>query len=187
MKKIVCSIFALSFFLTSMSASAGPITAWSSGTGANGNSYQIVNVSGGITWADAKAAATTAGGYLATITSAEENAFIHTTLGVGTAPLWLGGFQPAGSLEPAGGWGWDNGEAWGYTNWLNGEPNNGGGVENALAFFFNTSGQWNDAPSTYLYNDGGYVIEWSAVPEPSTLILLSIGLMGLCLRRRKLV
>ena len=55
------------------------------------------------------------GGYLATITSAEENAFVfalirdnpalwaHRPSGNSFGP-WIGGYQPAGSSEPADGW-----------------------------------------------------------------------------------
>ena len=73
-----------------------------------------------------KSAAEVRGGYLATITSAQENTFVHNLItaneywinvGVDSRGPWLGGYQPAGSLEPAGGWTWVTGEAFVYQNW----------------------------------------------------------------------
>ena len=138
------------------------------------NSYELVTASApGITWGDARAAAeasTNGGplcpGHLATVTSAAENdSIVGQFTGVALNAKWLGGFQLAGSLEPAGGWTWITGEAWDYTNWFPGEPNNStGGTENALAFFFDGSGRWNDAPENLLYGtiglQGGYVVEY---------------------------
>ena len=49
--------------------------AWAQWAG-NGHFYQVVAVADPITWPEAQAAAAGAGGYLATITSAEENAFV---------------------------------------------------------------------------------------------------------------
>lgn len=55
------------------------------------------------------------GGYLATITSSEENNFVfelidHAEFWYKTGPddigPWIGGYQPTGSAEPEGGWTW---------------------------------------------------------------------------------
>ena len=130
----------------------------------NGNSYEVVP--GGMTWHQARSAAAerTQGGplcagHLATITTADEQAFLFSTFGAGLHTTWLGGHQTDGATEPAGGWTWITGETWGYTNWLLGEPNNSGG-EDALAFL-GTNGKWNDAPELYNYGaSGGYVVEY---------------------------
>ena len=62
-------------------------------------------------------------GDLATPLSAEENNFLVESFG--GFRHWLGGYQPEGSTEPAGGWTWVNGDiAFGYTNWANNRPNN---------------------------------------------------------------
>ncbi|MHC4716403.1 MAG: C-type lectin-like domain-containing protein [Planctomycetota bacterium] len=61
--------------------------------------------------------------YLATITSSEENVFVAGLLVPGEV-YWLGGRQYPDSVEPDGGWYWDNGEAWGYSNWVGGAPSN---------------------------------------------------------------
>lgn len=123
------------------------IVEWSTDDGGNGHLYEVVLVSEGIDWQSAQNAALTAGGYLATITSAAENAFVYSlassnssfwTPGRGETNLgpWLGGFQPDGSPEPDGNWQWVTGEPFVYTNWDPGEPNNHfhDGYENRLHF-----------------------------------------------------
>src|SRR5512139_2788696 len=89
---------------------AAPIT-WEMSVGGNGHSYELIDAT--INWDGANAAAISAGGHLATITSAEENQFITNVLGNGISDLsspiyyhWIGGYQPDGSVEPAGGWSW---------------------------------------------------------------------------------
>lgn len=165
-----------------MAAVADPVV-WD----VNGNGYELILAEGGITWADAEQAAEEMGGHLATITSAEENEFIVSALGIGRNPYWLGGFQVAGSAEPDLEWQWVTGEAFDYTNWANGEPNNQNN-EDALAFAFWSHaevGQWNDAPTSYLYGRGGFVVEYE-VPEPGTLVLFGLGLLGIGLSRRRI-
>src|SRR6187551_3034226 len=82
---------------------------WTVTAGGNGHYYEAVLAPAGINWNDAKAAAEVRGGYLATITSAQENTFVHNLItaneywinaGVDSRGPWLGGYQPAGSLEP---------------------------------------------------------------------------------------
>ena len=163
---------------------------WSTDDGGNGHFYEVVLVSEGIDWESANVAATEAGGYLATITSAEENDFVHI-LAVSNPDFWhtsglygpwLGGFQPEGSPEPAGGWQWVTGEPFVYTNWSITNPDNGNaGTENRIHFHDGITpepytAKWNDLPSDY--SEGGrnpcsYVIEY--IPEPATLLLLGLG------------
>jgi hypothetical protein len=136
----------------------------------NGHIYQAVATAEPITWTQARQAAEEAGGYLATITSAGENEFVFqlvnddlywqvTTSNIGP---WIGGFQPEGSAEPAGGWSWITGEAFSYTNWDRGVPDNQGGSQSCLHFGWTAprNGKWND-----LEEDGrgwvrSYVIEY---------------------------
>ena len=157
--------------------------------GVNGHEYDIVPAATApISWSAANAAVPAGGWHLATITSAAENAFIVASFPTAvTGGYWLGGTQPAGSAEPAGGWTWVTGEAWSYTNWepTIPEPNNSGG-EDSLHFdtFTSGGGTWNDLADANARS--GYVIERPArmsVPDGGTsglLLLCSVGsLLGI--------
>ncbi len=107
-------------------------------------------------------------GHLATVTSAEENAFIASTFPQATLEgYWLGGNQLDTGGEPGEGWAWVTGEPFAsYTNWAPGEPNNLG-EEDALQFaglFYppTNAPEWNDLAETALV--GGYVVEYEC-PE----------------------
>jgi hypothetical protein len=138
---------------------------------ANGHYYQAVAVPGGITWYSAKAAAesSTYGvqGHLASITSAAENDFIASSFPSAFNPngglYWVGGYQDLGASdywEPAGGWRWVTGEAWSYTNWSPGEPNDFSGYqsENHLVLWGFYGAFWNDLPGGN--SQPGYVVEY---------------------------
>jgi hypothetical protein len=197
MLKMVFACTLVSGCFLSMSAPAQWVT-WEVSAGGNGHMYQAVPGFAGLTWSIADQLAHTAGGYLATITSAEENAFVFGLVdgpqfwhspGNGSGPA-LGGFQLDGAPEPAGGWQWVTGEVWTYSNWYPGQPDNfpGGNPEDRLEFYSAIDGlraaTWNDIGRDD-QNLGGYVIEM--VPEPSSIVLLGIAvplLMASLLRRK---
>jgi hypothetical protein len=124
-----------------------------------GNGHFYKWVPGTINWSSAKTGAEDLGGYLATITSAQEKDWVLGNLAIGSSSAWLGGTDSA--VE--GTWAWVNGESWSYTNWNAGEPNQVG-EEDALMMYGN--GTWNDAPITYTAANFGYVIEWDSDPNP---------------------
>ena len=142
----------------------------------NKHYYLAVSTPNPITWNQANALAQATGGYLATLTSAQENAFVFSLVddpkywgsdGNSLGP-YFGGIQPPNSPEPGGGWQWITGELWNYTNWASGEPTNGVGsphgmTEDILQFFGpgNTrTAQWNDYPATRL-GSRGYIVEFN--------------------------
>lgn len=65
----------------------------------NNHSYQRIDSAA--TWDGARTSCQAAGGYLATVTSAQENDFIFTSFGNYT--MWLGGSDHAGLLVPGSG------------------------------------------------------------------------------------
>lgn len=116
-----------------VAASAAPIQ-WKVEDGGNGHFYNVVAVGRGISWPDADAAAIARGSgwHLATITSAEENAFVYGLVAgkpqfwkccegdVAVGP-WIGAKRPGLSGE----FSWVTGEPFAYANWAGGEPAGG--------------------------------------------------------------
>jgi hypothetical protein len=196
-------VAAMFFACVSGMAQASPIL-WET----NGHYYDAISYPSGITWTDAKQVAANSnfsgfGGHLATITSMDENLFIirHFDGPIAVNTFLLGGYQPAGSPEPSGNWQWITGEPWSFTNWANGTPNDlysGAAIfdpvpnttsEDVLHLWGN-NGTWNDVPHASGW--GGFIVEYepsaepSAVPEPSTYILLGIALGAVGFTRRKM-
>lgn len=167
---------------------------WSVDSGGNGHWYEAVHVPASIMWSAASDAAGSAGGYLATLTSEPENQFVYNLVSDDkfwllaartNAGPWIGGYQDGnaeGYSEPGGGWRWVTNEPFAYTNWAPLQPDNGNAGEDRLHFFGwedNKTPQWNDAPD--IEHILGYVIEYeqAPVPEPSSLLALGAGVLGL--------
>ena len=88
----------------------------------NGHTYELVHDY--VSWTAARAACQNLGGYLLTINSREEQAFIESLLrsnGVQNTSYWIG----LTDKNQEGNWTkWITGETVGYTNWGTGEPDN---------------------------------------------------------------
>jgi len=166
-----------SALLATSTALHGQWVRWPVSNGGNGHWYAVVRTPGLIDWATARTNVQSQGGYFATITSAQENAFVFNLAknpnnwNGELGPL-LGGYQPPpGAPEPDGGWTWLNGDPWGYTNWRAGQPDNANPNESALHFWGGTGGgpapTWNDYP-TNIALFVSYVIE-RETPPPLTV------------------
>jgi hypothetical protein len=129
---------------------------------------------------------------LAGITSAAEQSEITSLMQKTgkSGEYWVGGEQiPYNSTPANADWNWVTGEAWSYTDWFSGEPNDGsnGGMESYLGVRSNDGWSWNDEGNTgYIY---GFIAERTAsIPEPATFSLLLLGMLslfGLNLKRKR--
>lgn len=164
---------------------------------ANGHFYELVSTNGSWTTSKASAAARTylgLTGYLATITSASENAFIRQVL---NADAWIGCADEYTQINAATGvttyanqsaaegkWYWVTGPEKGtmfsvgngspvtqsgqYANWNSGEPNNSGSEHYGEIYSSgSTPGAWNDLPNVSL----PYVVEYGGLATDPVLTL----------------
>jgi hypothetical protein len=186
-------------------AVAAPVQ-WTTAAGGNDHWYEVVwPNTGPLSWSTANSLAQSStnlgqSGYLATITSAAEQIFLNTlnsAFALASSAhhgeyvrAWLGGSDAADEGE----WEWGTGEAFTYTNWAPGQPNDWGTLgQDHLSGWYNGD-QWNDCRdytgSCGIYK---YVVEYdsatvpSPVPVPATLPLVIAGLGALTFfgRRRK--
>jgi hypothetical protein len=174
-------------------ANAGPIFM--------GHEYEVV-LAEGITWVPARAAAMAlpGGGWdLASISSGAENAFVEGLL-TALLPLpsrshfWIGGTDSEAQGTTEGVWIWSDGTPFSFTDWWPGEPNNVTTFdppgEDYLAYDLRSGlWAWNDGGDSvgtvYGFSRGFVAERVAAVPEPATLTLVGLGVLGATLGRRR--
>jgi len=137
-----------------------------------GKQYAVLGL---MTWEEAETTAQALYGHLVTVQDAAENQFLLDTFAAELGAIWIGYTDKV--FEDA--WEWANPTSGGftYTNWNSGEPNDAG-VGEDYAMMYN-NGFWNDAGSTSRYYA---VMEF--IPEPTSMVLLGLGLAALARRRR---
>ena len=170
----------------------------------NGHYYELIDVVGTtILWTDAKAISESLShlgwpGHLVTITSQAETDFIMSPWS--DAELfnaWIGASQLPDQPATDVGWQWVTGEPWGYTDWFISLGGDASPTDHPSKYIENNEENylalltpswpvqhkgWND----YAIGSGeSYLVEYEAViPEPSTLMLLSLGLLGTGILKR---
>ena len=158
----------------------------------NGHLYIPVLATEGISWTDANIAAETLGAewHLATVTSAEENAFLfdlvdddpafwNCCLSNNSAGPWLGGLLVGPTPND---YAWVTGESFVYTNWGPLEPFGNGDRIGFFGFRASMGPHWNDVPADR--PEYGYILERpgngtptvaSVVVTPGNATLVSLG------------
>lgn len=131
----------------------------------NGNYYKIYDES--LSWSDAAAFCEQLGGHLVTITSNDEQEFLTELSNLSAKKnLWIGA-----KIFGNNTYSWVTEEAFEYTNWADGEPNNVYNTQfTAMMYTKNSAypaGEWNDENENgrnwtgYQLSDFGFICEWS--------------------------
>jgi len=155
----------------------------------DGHLYEAIDSAGGISWTEARLAAEglssgSCQGYLASITSADENAFILAEFqggvpSIGGPGYWIGGFQDPGTVDAAEGWAWVSGEAFGFTDWATGQPDGVGGLTQDALRFVGSTGfaptvKWDDVESAQ--TGPGYIVEFDGACTDAALLEIMLKL-----------
>jgi len=114
------------------------------------HSYAVIYVDPPMTWVVAHDSAASLGGYLATITSQEEQDFVAGLLSEGDT-AWLG----ATDMVVEGNWIWWTGEGFTFGNWLDGHPEIDS-LNDHLQIIHADSGQWRD----FSGQCNAFIVEW---------------------------
>ena len=118
----------------------------------NGHTYTYYKAQ--MSWEEARMFCEDKGGYLMTITTAAEQDIL-VQLNEDDEGIFIGGYR-----VNEDNWAWVTGEAFTYTNWNEGEPNNGLGIEPEIYIgaFVGTGSGWNDFPENPT-DVAGFVME----------------------------
>jgi hypothetical protein len=161
MKMRAIAAVAASVGAVASGASAQEAVQWRVEDGGNGHWYRRFDEAG-VPWATARDRAFARGGYLATLSSFEENSFTSRFFpGIPAGPgYWFGGVKVDGQ------WSWVTGEPWEFASWgstAEGCNNQPDGRDATDIYCIDSGGQprWSDDFFDWP-NAVGYLVEWSA-------------------------
>lgn len=128
----------------------------------NGHYYKLYDFN--MPWEEAEDYCESVGGYLATITSPEENQFLYDyIISLGYESAYFG----LTDKENEDVWQWVTGEDYIYSNWHSGEPNNERENEDYGMFYYKyRDGTWNDGGFNTVnagVDSTAYICEWNSV------------------------
>lgn len=214
-RRAAAALAALGLLAPAAALHAAPVQ-WTAAAGGNDHWYEYVttgSIFSGVDFDTARSAALSSThqglqGYLATVTSAAEQAFIESAgfpflYGFGgTSSAWLGGSDAA--VE--GTWRWldgpEAGQAMGYSKWLPGQPVHAPGFEDYDLLALHIGNTTVGAPPNYGWSSFypgnralGYLVEYGTasggstgpnpVPEPPVPLLVACALLAAAWRRRR--
>lgn len=132
----------------------------------NDHYYYVYDIDTITDWNMAQEYCEAQGGYLATITSPEEDAFLYSYItDAGYSSVMFG----LTDQEQTDDWRWVTGEEFSYQNWRSGEPNHQGGYEHyGMYYGRNIDGTWNDGSG----RGGPFLCEWGEYNVESNEIWL---------------
>ena len=130
-------------------------------TAEDGSTHRYRIFKGVARWVEAKAFCQAIGGHLATMTTEEENLFVHTFMwDCGNTTAYFGLVDEDRDHT----WEWVTGEPVEYLNWDSGEPSYSPRERYGMYFYKHTKGTWNDA---HFYEDDkwgkpgcSFICEW---------------------------
>ncbi len=121
----------------------------------NGSYYKVFEIIG--TWPQAEKRCREMGGILASVKTKKANDFIDEL--TGKKCYWVGG----NDRDQEGEWRWMDGSKTTYVNWSWGEPDDGGGAEDAMVYSWRGQGLMCDARASFDGKGGrirGFICEW---------------------------
>lgn len=120
----------------------------------NGHYYYLYDLDTVTGWTAAQQYCQSQRGHLATITSAEEDAFLYSYMRQKGCDSAIFGLTNQDTDDD---WKWVTGEKFSYYNWHEGEPNHQGGYEHYGMYYEEmTDGTWNDGDG----QEGPFLCEW---------------------------
>jgi len=127
----------------------------------DGHSYMVYSIDSIRSWDAARQYCEQMGGYLATITSEEENNFVYYDVLMKSE--YTSAYFGLTDEREEGVWEWVTGEPVKYLNWSWGEPNDEYGYEDYAMYYWEyTNGTWNDGSFSDRTGNAGFnfICEW---------------------------